>query len=407
MISDLQSPHSATLASAVPQPLHIALVNPINEYYSPVSGGAVATILMQSAHGLLERGHRVSVLTPVNGEETYNRGDLVPLTVPRRQDLTFLQRALSRLKCRANQWVWPYYDHYLDSLVTELKKLDRSPDVLISFNDLVLSHYVRAHFPKCRYYVNLQNEIRMTRRDMAKLLGSVDTILACSRHIREWTAAEYRLPAGKLKVLHSGVDLQSFFPKADYLKSRDSLRVLFVGRIDRNKGPDIAADAVAAIRQEGRKVEFTVAGARWFYRTRDEEVDPYFELLMEKLSAVGARYLGHVTRKEIGGVFRNHDVVCVLSRSTEPFGLVVLEAMASGCAVVASDRGGLPDACGPAGVLVDPDDLSAVTRILRRFCIEPAALTEAKRRCYAHALQCSWAARVDELNELLPRRRLR
>src|SRR5271155_361015 len=101
MISDLQTPNCTTTASAVPQPLHIALVNPINEFYSPVSGGAVATILMESARGLVERGHRVSVLTPVNGEQTYAAGDLVPLTVPRRQDLTFFQRALSRLKCRA------------------------------------------------------------------------------------------------------------------------------------------------------------------------------------------------------------------------------------------------------------------------------------------------------------------
>ena len=404
MISDLQTPHCAIAANASPQPLHIALVNPINEFYSPVSGGAVATILMQSARGLVEHGHRVSALTPVNGEETYTAGDLVPLVVPRRQDLTFFQRALSRLKCRVNQWVWPYYDHYLNSLIAGLKKLDRPPDVLISFNDLVLSHQVRRHFPECRFYVNLQNEIRMPRHDMAKLFGSVDGILACSRHIRDWTAAEYHLSAEKFKVLHSGVDLQSFFPKADFLELQDCLRVLFVGRIDPNKGPDIAADAVAALRQEGHKVEFTVAGARWFYRTADENTDPYFELLMEKLAAIDAKYLGHVTRREIGEVFRNHDVVCVLSRSTEPFGLVVLEAMASGCAVLSSHRGGLPDACGSAGILVDPDNLSEVIRTLRRFCTEPDTLTESKRQCYAHALDCSWAARVDELNGFLPQR---
>ncbi len=140
-----------------------------------------------------------------------------------------------------------------------------------------------------------------------------------------------------------------------------------------------------------------MAGGLWFYGHGREHEDPYFRLLKEKMDAAQARYLGHVTRQEIGQVFREHDVVCVLSRSTEPFGLVVLEAMASGCAVVASDRGGLPDACGAAGVLLDPDDFAAVTQALRRFCLDPAALVEAKQRCREHALRCSWASKVDEL----------
>jgi glycosyltransferase involved in cell wall biosynthesis len=380
---------------------HLAFINPINEFYSPVSGGAVATILMQNARELARRGYKVSVLTPVNADETYDAGEIVPVRAPRRADLNLFQRALSRLSERKNKWGWPYYEHYLDSVIRELRKLDPTPDAMIFFNDLVAPSHVRRHLPKPRLLVNLQNEIRLNRPNPTPLFANIDKLLACSRHIRDWTAAEYRLPDDKLAVLTSGVDLEAFFPREDYLEPKPGLRVLFVGRIDRNKGPDIAADAVATLRREGLPVEFTVAGGLWFYGHGKEDEDPYFRLLKEKLDAAEARYLGHVTRKEIGKVFREHDVVCVLSRSTEPFGLVVLEAMASGCAVVASNRGGLPDACGRAGALLDPDDFTAVVGALRRFCQEPAALAHAKQECRAHALGCSWASKVDELEKLL------
>ena len=382
-------------------PKHVAFVNPINEYYSPVSGGAVATILMQSAREMVRRGHRVSVLTALNADETYPDGEIVPVRSPRRQDLNLAQRALSRWSERRNRWGWPYYEHYLRSVIGALRTLRPVPEAVIFFNDLVAPWHVRRHLAGPRLLVNLQNEIRLIRPEVAPLFGRIDKLLACSRHIRDWTAAEYHLPDAQLAVLTSGVDLEAFRPRADFLEPSPGLRVLFVGRIDHNKGPDIAADAVAALRREGLPVELTVAGGLWFYGHGKEDEDPYFRLLKEKMAAAGARYLGHVTRQDIGEVFREHDVVCVLSRSTEPFGLVVLEAMASGCAVVASERGGLPDACGPAGVMLDPDDLPAVTRALRRFCLEPAVLAQAKAACRAHASRCSWASKVDELENLL------
>ncbi|MGA2163148.1 MAG: hypothetical protein ABSH36_01610, partial [Solirubrobacteraceae bacterium] len=54
----------------------------------------------------------------------------------------------------------------------------------------------------------------------------------------------------------------------------DAPRVLFLGRIDPNKGPDIAADAVATLRAEGLQVKLTVAGGLWFYGHGREMEDP-------------------------------------------------------------------------------------------------------------------------------------
>jgi glycosyltransferase involved in cell wall biosynthesis len=89
---------------------------------------------------------------------------------------------------------------------------------------------------------------------------------------------------------------------------------------------------------------------------------------------------------------REHDIVCVLSRSEEPFGLVALEAMASGCAVIASPRGGLPEACGGAALLADPDDLPAIIDAMRKLVTDPDFLARTKRQSVERAARAPWSA---------------
>jgi len=100
-------------------------------------------------------------------------------------------------------------------------------------------------------------------------------------------------------------------------------------------------------------------------------------------------------------------VACVLSRWDDPFPLVVLEAMASGCAVIGSTRGGIPEAAGDAGVLVPDDDPAAVTGVLRRLLETPGLLRELQRRGRTHAEAMTWAMPAELLlDELDGRRRL-
>ena len=61
-------------------------------------------------------------------------------------------------------------------------------------------------------------------------------------------------------------------------------------------------------------------------------------------------------------------------------------------AVLGADRGGIPDAFGDAGMLVDPDDFEAVTGYLRRLATEPGFLKQEKQKSVARASRASWAA---------------
>jgi glycosyltransferase involved in cell wall biosynthesis len=369
------------------------------EYYSPVSGGALATITYELAKPLIAAGHSVTVLSPSKGDAFYDVGTVVPIAGCRRADVSFIRRAICKLEEKKYRWDIPYYRVYRKSIIKALRGLPAAPDVVVLFNDLASAQFVRRAAPKARIFVDLQNENRTRQRDFAAADRCVEKYIACSQYIKDWTVRQHNIPVERVAVLHSGIDLDAFFPRPDYLEPVAKPRVLFIGRIDPNKGPDISADAVAALRSEGIEIDLTVAGGTWFYGHNPN--DPYLLSLIEKVNLAGGKYLGPVGRRDVPALVRDHDIAMVLSRSNEPFGLVVLEAMASGLAVIASSRGGIPEACGTAGRLVNPDDFKAVVDHLRGLVTNPALLAAEKQRSIARAAECTWARRTDELLSII------
>lgn len=381
--------------------MRICFLNSPIEYYSPISGGALATITMQSARQLIARGHEVTVLTIVNQDEVYPVGKVVPIQAPTRDEIPTLPRKFAVLRSKALGWDWPYYAYYLQSFTQALKALSPPPDVVVCFNDLVAPAYIRKALPKARIYVWLQNEQGTRQKDISATVKATTAFLTCSQYIADWTARKYSLPASKFRVVHSGVDLEAFQPAPNYLEPQNPLRALFIGRIDPNKGPDIAADAILKLQKEGFAINYTVVGGLWFYGHGKEMEDPFFRTLKEKMDAVHADYRGHVTRHNVPAVVQEHDVAFVLSRANEPFGLVALETMASGCAVIAANRGGLPEACGGAALLVDPDDFEGVVQHLRSLASDATALRNQKQAGVERASRASWATVADVLEKAL------
>ena len=370
------------------------------EFYSPISGGAIATVIMQTTRGLLVSGNQVSVLTTIDENPTYPTGSVVPIQYTITKNEGFLPRFVSRVVGKIAGFDWPCFDYFLSSFLNALKRLRPRPDVVVLFNDLASSEYVKRALPHAKVLVWLHNECR-SRHRVRKTISSTDLFIANSGYIRDWTLSEHQVPSSKFVIAHNGVDLDAFKPRQEFLSKTQPVRVLFIGRIDPNKGPDIAANAVAELQKEGHMVTLTVVGGLWFYGNAESFKDSFFQGLMKKIDEVNAKYLGHVERGSVPEIVRQHDVVCVLSRTNEPFGLVVLEAMASGCAVIASNRGGLPEACGDAALLVDEADPVAVTDALRSFVTDRERLNEYKQKAISRAARQPWSKCANVLETAL------
>lgn len=380
--------------------MHVCYLLPPIERYSPVSGGALATCAMQQARRLIARGHEVSVLTGVV-EEPYDTGRVYPVRVERRDTLSKTQRVISRVRRVANRWDWLYYEYYLSSFRKTLASLSTKPDAVIVFNDMQTPRYVKAAVPDAKVILRLSNEVSSQQPNLGPSLSAVHTFVPVSSYIRDWTRKTYGVADERLVVIPNGADLDTFRPRADYLEPQTPVKVLFIGRLNHDKGPDIVADAVEVLQKEGLPVALTVAGAVWWYGNENQLADPFVREMMAKIERTQATYLGHVPRAEVPELVRSHDVVCILSRWKEPMAQVTFEAMASGCALVSSDRGGLPEACGNGAILVDPDNFEGVVAQLRRLVSDAEFLKTQKQHALARAQVATWDMNVDALEQVL------
>jgi D-inositol-3-phosphate glycosyltransferase len=173
--------------------------------------------------------------------------------------------------------------------------------------------------------------------------------------------------------------------------------LLFVGRLQPLKGPDVAiralAEVVARVPELSRNLMLAVVGGPSGAMPELDEVSKLMRLAGESGVADRVTFFPPQPHERLSDFYSAADAVLLPSRS-ESFGLVALEAQACGTPVIAADVGGLRYAVadGVSGILVrghDPEDYAeAVVRLLRSETTA-AAMSRAAVR---HAAGFSWDA---------------
>ncbi|MEG3614427.1 glycosyltransferase family 4 protein [Isoptericola haloaureus] len=239
-----------------------------------------------------------------------------------------------------------------------------------------------------------------SRREVAKVLDRSTAVVCVSAFLADVTRE--RMPSylhDRVHVVRNGVDTTQFAPAAEG-SGRDRLEVLFVGRMVPSKGAHVALAAMG--RLGDRDVRLTIVGSAGFDAT--QPLDDYEKEIRREAAALGARarVLPFVPRDEVARLMSTADVLVVPSVWPEPFALTALEGLASGCAVVASRTGGIPEATGDAGVLVEPDDPAQIAAALTTLHDDSAALAAAQDSARRYALAHDWRRTWDTLAATLP-----
>jgi glycogen synthase len=119
--------------------------------------------------------------------------------------------------------------------------------------------------------------------------------------------------------------------------------LIFVGRLIRGKGVHILIEALRELERRGMRRELTVVG-----------MGSELPELVRAAAGMAVSFVGVKRDAELGELVANHKILVVPSLEPEPFGIVALEGLASGCSVVASRGGGLVEAVGPYGIFFEP-----------------------------------------------------
>ncbi|MBA3436494.1 MAG: glycosyltransferase family 4 protein, partial [Thermoleophilaceae bacterium] len=242
-----------------------------------------------------------------------------------------------------------------------------------------------------------QSYIHGVERWMA---NRAERVITCSAYMREHVADVYGLEEEQIAVIPNGIDPSELVPVDDldalraHFAQPDERLVLLVGRLVYEKGFQLALEALPGLIERVGNVRFLVAGSG----TAEPE-------LREQAKALGldehGTFLGWIGDDVLHSLYRIADLTVVPS-IYEPFGLVALEAMASGCPCLVADTGGLREVVPNENVGLrfrsrDPESLGQMAeRLLTDAGLRDRLVAEASE----HVLTFDWADVARQAAEL-------
>jgi glycosyltransferase involved in cell wall biosynthesis len=153
--------------------------------------------------------------------------------------------------------------------------------------------------------------------------------------------------------------------------------LVFLGRLDHQKGLDLLLKALSLLKDQALTPRLTVIG------TGIEEKN--FRRLSQDLDiSIQVNFVGERTGLELVRLLNMHQIMVIPSRPFEAFGIVALEGIACGCAVLGSAQGGLPEAIGPCGETFASQNIRDLAMQLSYLLNNPESLSVYRSKAEEH-----------------------
>jgi phosphatidylinositol alpha-mannosyltransferase len=361
--------------------MRICLVSP----YDFVHPGGVTEHVRQLADELRHRGHEVTILAPSSrvpddhGIPGYVR---IGRSVPVRSNGSVARLALSFHLVRRVRSLLSKSDfdvvHYHEPLVPGL------PITTLRFHRgvNVATFHATARRNLGYYY---------GRPFLRRYFNRLHACICVSEPAREFISQYFD---GDYTVVPNGIDGTRFhpdLPPVPELRSEGMATILFVGRMEQRKGLPVLLDAYARLRRQRDDCRLVIVGdgpMRWAY-----------ERQCEAKGVPDVAFLGQVSAAVLPRIYASSDIFCTPASGGESFGIVLLEAMASGVPVLASAIPGFTQVVDPGrdGVLVPPRQPEAWSREIAALLDDPELRRSMGRNGIAKARRYDWSVVVDSI----------
>ena len=369
--------------------------------YAPAIGG-VEELTRQLGLHLIERGNQVEVWTHLHPSDL-PRVEEIGGVVVRRFTMPLPASSLGSLASFAGS---------APSALRQLMGATRSfrPDVLhvqcFSGNGVYAAALSRV--TGTPLVITLQGETLMDDRDIYEHSASLrlglraglrqaSVVSACSAFVLDDAVMRFGLRSGRGVVVPNGVEVRPDRVPAKRLELPFDRYLLALGRVVEKKGFDLLLDAFAEIAESHPGLGLVIGGQG------SERAG-----LELKAAALGVKdrvaFPGSLGRGEVAWAMRNAELFVLPSR-IEPFGIVILEALAFGCPVIVSSRGGASEIVRPGvdGLIVDPLDRQSLAHSIEALLIDSALRERFSAYGRLRAQQFGWTRIVDQYTELYER----
>ena len=342
----------------------------------PVLGGAVEQSVYEIALNILNP--EISVISPWSEDlknENYDQGIFYHVNI-KAQIKRIVDVLDKNLPSSLNHHQQAKWFGYLNGVTDLLCKLN--PDVLQVHNRPECAFYLRKQFPQKPLILCMHNEpaYKKTRyQDVRK----IDHFIFGSQYLARRFAHHYPASKHKSTVIHNGMDLKMWqnHPHTALTQNPKDLKpgknVLFVGRTTRIKGIHHLLSAIEIVQQSIPDIRLIIVGSPFFGAVTN---DPFLKTLKDRAKKLGGSvsFTGYVDRSLLPQYYAAADITVLPSLFPDPFPKVVLESIASGTPIIASRRGGIPEAIdhGVDGYLIDhPNDPKEIAHLICNLLSNP------------------------------------
>jgi phosphatidylinositol alpha-mannosyltransferase len=370
--SPLDAPaHPPLVAREDRRPLKIGIVSP---YGYPHPGGVNEHVRF-TYEAMRRLGHDVWIITSKYGRERESEGHIIRLgtgwAAPANGSVGRVTLGL-RFKRQAREVLRAHrFDilHFHEPFVPFLSPtmLDASETVNIAtfhaFGGFSPSYWIGSKF---------------TGRLAGRLHGRIAVSGAARHFINRYFPGDYR-------IIPNGVDLDRFAAAEPFEELRDgTLNILFVGRFEERKGLIHLLKAYHRLRKRKVDARLLVVGAG----PKEREYRRYVGLRGIR----DVEFLGRVDDEDKVRYFASADIYCAPNTGQESFGIVLLEAMAAGVPIVASDIHGFKRVVerNVQGILVEPRNPRALAAALYTLARDPDLRDEMGEAGRTRAPEFSW-----------------
>ena len=286
-----------------------------------------------------------------------------------------------------------YYLGYVLQVAYDLRK--QQPDIIHIHNFFQFIPVIRIFNPKAKIVLHMHCEW-LTQLDPAMIerrLSKTDLVLSCSNYITEKNRHRFPQFASHCQTLFNGVDINRFVGKNTYSATQQNgtKRLLFAGRVSPEKGVHVLLDAFQEVVKDYPNAKLEIAGpiglipfefviplsddakvsdlASFYGRKTELRRADYFSYLQAQLSSdIASRvsFLGFIPHSKLIEHYLNADIFIFPSVWNEPFGMPLVEAMASEVPTVATRGGGITEIVdeGQTGILVERNNAAALAEAI-------------------------------------------
>jgi len=330
--------------------MKIALVSP----YDFAFPGGVCNHISCLEHRLTQMGHLVKIITPVSHAVTSFENRFIPIGKPRP-----VPASGSICRVTISPWLSSQIKAVFDAEKFDIVHLHEPLMPMLCTTVLRLSNTAtvgtfHATGGRPGYDFGKPLTTILLKKWYRRLHGKI----AVSPPARDFV---HRYFPGYYNIIPNGVDTDHFSPGVSPLEEYcdGKMNILFVGRLETRKGFNYLLDAYQAVKREVPNCRLIVVGPGTRLRHR-------YENRARRRKIEDVIFVGPVSYKELPRYYKTADIYCSPATGAESFGVVLLEAMATGKPIVASNISGYASVLthGAEGLLVPPRDRQALAQAL-------------------------------------------